>query len=235
MEADKALAPGTALAGPDAGWQLSGPGPIGDEWGSSIVIGGFVAHAPLEALNSSVLRRDDSVEVRRLLISVSDVSQLEPVASAVRSIVEARDPTALEVRYSDDLALLGDQVVEQLSSNARLMLGSLLTLVALLIGAVQFGRVTAMARDIGRRRALGASRSTVVAHILVMSGAAALVGAALGVLLGVAIVVAVTGQWPATQFTCGVAVLMLLASLAGAVPPALRAGFADPVRVLRVP
>ncbi|MDQ3276010.1 MAG: hypothetical protein M3Q39_13540, partial [Actinomycetota bacterium] len=120
------------------------------------------------------------------------------------------------------------------SWTATLMLGVLaagLLLVALtLIGAVSQRR-----RDFGRRRALGASRSTVVTLVLLQTSAAALVGVAAGALAGLLLVNRLAGSLPSPGFTFGVVVLTMLTALLAAVPPAVLAAYRDPVRILRVP
>lgn len=124
--------------------------------------------------------------MRSLLISVQDVSQLEPVAGAVPKLLIAADPVGPEVTVSGDLAAISDSVVQELQETARLTLLSVVSLVAVLIGVMQFGRVTAMARDIGRRRALGATRSLIVAQVLLGSAITAVLGVSVGTLLGAA-------------------------------------------------
>lgn len=241
LRPDRDLEPGRAVMGTEV--TTSG---LGNQVGAlertgleSVVVGDFRATAPLEFLNTSVLRRanpdEDADTLRTLWVSVTDVGQLQPVSSAVRSLVTAEAPSALEIEVSDELAAIGDQIVEQLADDARTMLITLLILVAALLGAVQFGRVTAMVRDIGRRRALGATRSLIVVRILLLSAATAMMGTAAGMVAGNIVVHSVSGVIPPLRFSVGVGVLMVLASLFGALAPALRAAYADPVRVLRVP
>lgn len=111
----------------------------------------------------------------------------------------------------------------------------LLSTVSLLVSAVQFGRVSSAARDIGRRRALGASRSLVVAQILVNGVLTGLSGATLGAAAGLVLNAVVAGTLPGATFTLAVITLVTLASTLAAVPPAVRAARIDPVRILRVP
>ena len=104
-----------------------------------------------------------------------------------------------------------------------------------LVGLVVYGSVTLRRQDFGRRRALGARRSDVVALVGAQSGLVALLGVSLGVVAGSLAVWRLTGQLPDVPFTLAVGALVLLAVLVASIPPALVAAFRDPVRVLRVP
>ena len=64
---------------------------------------------------------------------------------------------------------------------------------AALIAAVQFGRVTGMARDIGRARALGPTRTTIVLPILLNAGLCGVLGALAGIAAGLVVSAAVAG------------------------------------------
>ncbi len=105
----------------------------------------------------------------------------------------------------------------------------------LLVALTLIGAVSQRRRDFGRRRALRASRSTVVALVLLQTSAAALVGVAAGGVAGLVLVNRLAGSLPSPGFTFGVVVLTLLTALLAAVPPAVLAAYRDPVRILRVP
>jgi putative ABC transport system permease protein len=89
-------------------------------------------------------------------------------------------------------------------------------------------------KDLGRRRALGASRGVIVGIVTARTFAPALLGAALGCASGLW-VAARLGAAPPLDFVGGVAVLAVLSATFSAVPPALFAATRDPVAVLRTP
>jgi putative ABC transport system permease protein len=94
--------------------------------------------------------------------------------------------------------------------------------------------VLVRSKDLGRRRALGATRGTIISLVTLRTLGPALLGAALGTGLGIYLTHRLDAT-PPWQFTTGTATLALLAALAAAIPPALYAATRDPVRVLRTP
>lgn len=207
----------------------------------AVVTGSFTAAPPLQTLENEVLvlAPDPDADVPepllRLYISVTDVTHLDGLTSALRSSVTATAPGQLVVETTPELAQLSGDVTAELTRQARLTLLGLLGTVSILVGALQYGRVSAASRDIGRRRALGASRSLIVAQVLLNATITGLGGATLGALAGLALNAALTGALPGALFTLAVITLVALASAAAAVPPAVRAARIDPVRILRVP
>jgi putative ABC transport system permease protein len=235
------LSPGQAIAGAGLAQELGlsdGVGSVHSRTQDAIVVGGFTAHAPLTDLNRDLLIAPSSDDPGRLLtlwVSVRDVAHLAAVTEAVTSALEVENPGAIRVETSKELARLSQDVVAGLADSARMTISGLLLAVAILVGALQYGRVAGMARDIGRCRALGATRSTIVLQVLINAGLCGLIGATLGSVVGLVIDAVVAGQVPGVEFTTAVGILMVLAALLGSVAPAIRAARLDPVRILRVP
>lgn len=234
--------PGHAVAGPGVGRVLGfsdGVGSVSSRTLQAVVAGGFNASEPLASLNSNVLvptpTGDPGARMVTLWVSVSDVSSLSGVSAAVSDVLVADEPGKVQIERSSELALLGQDVAQEMAHTARLTVTGLLLAVALLVGAVQFGRVSGMARDIGRGRALGATRSTIIVQILINAGLCGILGATCGITFGLTLNWFLAGALPPGAFVAGVAILVVLASLVGSLPPALRAARLDPVRILRVP
>lgn len=241
LDSARMPAPREAWAGPGVATALGFSDGVGGLRGRGVeaaLVGSFVAAAPLERLNGDILIPGEPGGSHRVLtiwVSVSDVTLLPDVTTAVRASLVAKAPGGLRIETATELAALSGDVAEDLAQNARLTVGGLVLAVAVLIAAVQFGRVAGMSRDIGRARALGASRSMIVLQILLNAGLCGTIGALLGVGAGLAVTGVVAGTLPGAGFTLGVAVLMVLASVLGSVIPAIRASRLDPVSILRVP
>ena len=105
---------------------------------------------------------------------------------------------------------------------------------ALLVAIVTLADVLVRRKDLGRRRALGATRGAILFLVVLRTLAPALLGAALGVAAGL-YATSRLGAMPPWPFTLGTATLALLAASVAAIPPALYAATRDPVRVLRTP
>lgn len=231
---------GQALTGPGLATTLrlgDGVGAISSRIQSAVVVGSFVADDPLTALNHNVLVRGTADEGRLLTLWVSaqNIAGLPALRDAVSATVIADQPASLRIDTADELASLSEGVITDMARAAQLTISGLLVAVTILVSAVQFGRVAGMARDIGRRRALGASQSLIVTQVLAHAGLCGLLGTTLGVATGLALSAVIAHSLPPASFCTGVAVLMMLAALAGALPPAIRAARLDPVRILRVP
>lgn len=238
--APERLQPGQAVA--DSGVLATlgltdGVGAVTGRTLSATIVGVYSPVAPLTELAGGVLVLSEQPigRVKTIWVSVGDVSDVPRVSDAVRDVVVADRPGDLRVETSADLARLSGDVIAQMAATARTTLMGLLLAVTLLIGAVQYGRVSSMARDIGRRRALGASRTTIVVMVMLNAVLVGVIGAALGAVLGSVAVRLIAGVFSPVSFSLGVAVLLVLASLTGSLWPALRAARLDPVQILRVP
>lgn len=240
MSTTRPPGPGDALASAerltDLGL-LDGIGPVTGGGIEALVIGSFTAQPPLTRLQDEVLVHspDPNGPLLKLYVSVEDVNLLANIAPALRSVTTSADPAQLVIETSPELTRLSADLTIEMARQARSTLLGLLGTVSLLVSALQFGRVSSASRDIGRRRALGASRSLVIAQILVNGLLTGLTGAALGAAAGLILNGLVAGTLPGPTFTLAVITLVTLASVLAAVPPAIRAARIDPVRILRVP
>ena len=215
--------------------------PIGSVQGrndNAVVVGSFEAEAPLTVLNNEIListASDRNAQLLHLYVSVTDVARLTEFTNVALDAVQAQAPESLTVRTSAGLEILTADITTELARQARWTLTGLLSAVLVLVAALQYGRITSLTRDIGRRRALGASRSLIVAQVLTNGLITGLLGSALGAATGLALIHTLVGGLPGMEFTLATIVLITLASVAAAILPGIRAARLDPVRILRVP
>ena len=124
------------------------------------------------------------------------------------------------------------------------LVGLSLSTVGLLVGgvgvvAIMMISVTERTREIGIRKALGATRGTILWQFLVEAVTLTAVGAAVGLVLGVLVTVGVRTAWPsipASTPATSIALSLLASALTGVVcgiMPAFRAARLDPVEALR--
>jgi putative ABC transport system permease protein len=123
----------------------------------------------------------------------------------------------------------------QLGSFGRNLVIVIFALTALLVAAILYGLVMLRRKDFGRRRALGASQSLIVAILLTQMAVLSVIGAILGS-AGAAIGLIATGDpLPSWDFFTAVCILATVTGLVAALAPALAAARRDPLKELRVP
>ncbi|MGD8327808.1 MAG: ABC transporter permease [Acidobacteriota bacterium] len=188
-------------------------------------------------------RPADPVELavgRNAVLLVRSSIGPERLAGSLRAALRGVDP----LQPVPDLIVLNDALAAQLGPQrfrAQLLgafaLVALLTAVAGIYGVVAY-LVSEKTRELGIRRVLGATRRDIVAHVLGWG----LRLAAVGVVLGLAVAVAVTRYLASLLFevspvdapTIAVAAgVVALVTLAACVPPAWRAITLDPALPLR--
>ncbi len=234
------IEPGKALVGPDAQTTLGLELPIGgatSEDGGVAIVGSFRADDPLDFLNRSLITGPgpDDTNLRSIHILVATPDQVAQVTDAAVGLIAAQDPTSVGVETSETLAQIRAAVQGELGRYGRQLITLVLAAGLILTGLNVYGTVTNRRRDFGRRRALGASRSTIVTLIATQTALVAATGAIIGSAVTAAIVQRLTSNPPDLRFTSAIIILATIIATLAAIPPALVAAYRDPVRVLRVP
>ncbi len=235
--------PGTVLVGPDAQQTLGLSVPAGGvttgDGDDLAVVGGFTAADPLGFLNRSALTVANPAEtdpvVRSIHILAATPEGVTTVAEAALLMLDAADPTSIGVETSATLAGIRAAVQGELGEYGRQLVTLILAVGLILVALNLYGSVTVRRRDFGRRRALGAGRTTIITLITTQTMVVALIGATLGTLIGGGLVWRWTDTPPDLPFSIAIATLATLTATLAAIPPALIAAYRDPVRILRVP
>jgi putative ABC transport system permease protein len=167
----------------------------------------------------------------------ADEAQMENVRAVLGATINPEAPGEVKVSRPSD-ALTAKRLSETSYNALFLALGG----VALLVGGVGVANTMVISvlerrREIGLRRALGASRRQVRGQFLAESVLLSLMGGVVGVLVGVGVTTgyAITREWPAVfppvALLGGLGVAAVVGALAGAYP-AMRAARLSPTEAL---
>lgn len=230
--------PAEALADESAA-ELLGLDPSGGALAS--VAGGQWAvvgtYAPLHARAPAtvLVPRDEDAAVRSLSVTVSRLSQLDPVTTAVMSVTESTGPGQFVIDRSADAGRLDAAVTGTVGRHGVVIVVTTMATSAAVLALLSALMVHSRRQEFGRRRALGATRTTIVL-LVVLQGATVVTAATL---LGLAAATGVTwlrfGRGPDITLLAAILVTTVGGSALAQVPSAVAAGLRDPVRVLRTP
>ncbi|PQZ93680.1 permease [Arthrobacter sp. MYb227] len=200
------------------------------------IVGSFTAREPFTDLaHGLIFGAPSGSSATHLHIVLKDAAQ---AASAQRAVIglfgELPDPESISVRSPLQLAQLHDEIVGDLGSFGRTLLYGALGIGALLVGIVVFADILVRRKDLGRRRALGATRANIILLMLLRTLIPAIIGGVLGMGVGMGLA-ARAGSLPPLDFCLGIVVLALVVAGASALVPATYAAHSDPVKVLRTP
>jgi len=221
--------------GPGLGRVRSAADPNADPVG---VVGVFKATGPLANLNDTVLiaaQPDDVKTLRYVYVLASDVTVIDRLEGVLTTSTPALNPTALTVETPKGAIALRDVIAGRLGAASRQLMAVVMGVGAVIIAVTVLSAVVSRRREFGRRRALGATRSALVATLLAQAAIGAVIGTAVGTGAGVAAVAATAGSLPTWEFVAGVAGLAVLLTLITSAPIAAYAAYRDPLRILRVP
>ena len=228
---------GEAIASAAALGALGLDYPVGfivDRHGATFpVVGQFVPRDPFEHVSEGILVvAPRTSSVRALHVVVDTAEAVGPTQEAVLRTLARQDPQDLLIESPAGLAQLQQEVMGDLGNYGRGLMVLVLAGGAGLTAVVVMSDVLLRRVDLGRRRALGAPRSVIVALVVGRAVMAGLIGAAVGTAAAYAVL---WDQPPVPEFAAGTAILAVLVAAVAAVPPAIAASRQDPVKVLRTP
>lgn len=228
----EALASGaarTALGLDDGiGWVTAGPAQYP-------IVGTFTARTPFEKLADGVIIAAPArTNPADLSVIVTRADEARTAQTLVLGLIKPARTNEVTVQSPISLAAIQNQVGADFGNFSRNILYGVLGAGALLIAIVVLADVLIRRKDLGRRRALGATRSVITALVMLRTAIPALIGAALGAAGGYYL----TTRWsvaPPPTFAIAIATLATLTAAASSILPAIFAARRDPVAVLRTP
>lgn len=211
------------------GWVTSGTDQVP-------VVGTYTVRAPFTDQAGGVLiaaqPADRAVTMHVLAASAPQAPAAEAtVVGLLGPSVSAQD---LAVESPASLAQLQQSVARELGGANRSLVLGMMGAGALLVAIIVLADVLVRRKDLGRRRALGATRATIIALVVTRTAIPALLGALAGTGIGLWTATRLNAA-PGAAFTVAIAVLAVNAAIASSVLPAAYAASRDPVEVLRTP
>ncbi|WP_219817097.1 FtsX-like permease family protein [Arthrobacter sp. GMC3] len=209
-------------------YSVSGPARLPRE-GSTTLPDILIPHNPTADANN------DSEDVQSLVIVTNSTAAVQPVAELLTGFIAPSDASSVHVQTSQRLVDLRAVVDDQLVVFGRVLTMGILAIASTLVGIVTFGLILLRRKEFGRRRALGASRKTVIALVLIEAAIVAAAGALIGEVAAASLLLALDDPMPPTTFMAGIAILAISAGIIASFLPAIFAARREPIVELRVP
>ena len=170
-----------------------------------------------------------------IVVLARSPQDVDALTSAVRALLVDVPADGASVETSTAMAQLRDAIGGELTKQSRGIVLGLLGAATAATFLNVWGMVLMRRKDFGRRRALGATRLTIVVLIVTQVLLVALLGALVGAVAGTLWAARGGAQHPSWDYTVAVAVSLVAAAAAAAAAPAGFAARRDPIRELRVP
>lgn len=218
---------------------------VTDDGRGLVVVGELAVPAHLAFLEPLVVVPSSTVEALAganpddplvVLVVLADTpQQVAVVEEIVRGLLTPTDPTKVSIETSAELAAIRAAVSGELGSYGRSLVLAILAGAAVLVAVNNLTLVTLRRKDFGRRRALGATQSLIIALLLSQVALLAVLGAAVGVVTALVGLAGARQPIPDVSFTAAVAIAAILTATLAALLPAVIASRRDPLHELRVP
>lgn len=197
------------------------------------VVGTYRPLPPFTDINGAIIATPDDSALTLVVIANSATDAVSAQNSALM-IISPSDISSISVSSPGTVADLHAEIVGDLDRYGRSLLMSIISSGSILIAVVVLADILVGRMDLGRRRALGASRGDIIALVLLRVSFASLWGVLIGC-GGASVALLQMGEMPGFSFMLGLGSMALLTATTAAIPPAIAAAFQDPLRVLRTP
>ena len=185
-------------------------------------------------------REYERMQLSEITLAVEDETLVSQTAAMARKVMRRNHPTRQDYEIQVPLELL--QQAEHEKRIWNLVLGSIAG-ISLLVGGIgimniMLATVTERTREIGIRRALGATRQDIILQFLVETVLLSSVGGVIGVMLGISLPMVVSYFFGIETALDIFSILMAFSISAGigvlfGLYPARRAAMMDPIEALR--
>lgn len=178
---------------------------------------------------------NETAPLATVVIVTKSSPLVEVIAGVARDLAAPPNPQHLTIETAEQLGAIRQAISGDLGTFGRSTVLGILGVTAALVAINLYGLVLLRRKDFGRRRALGATRGTVISLLLWQVTVVSTTGALVGTVASMAILRLEDHVRPDLSFMVSVAVLAVATAVTAAIPPALFAASRDPLRELRVP
>ena len=198
--------------------------------------GSFDVDEPLGFLASSATRQAEPGEQpSQIAILAEEVAALDATARFAVDAAGASSPSRLSVSMPDDIETLRSAIAGEIGNSGRTLTLLVLSGTAGLLALITSVGVVLRRTDLGRRRALGATRGYILRLVLSQAAITSVAGAVVGAAASHLYRWSSSQLAPSLEFSIATVVLVAAASMMAGLIPAIGASLSDPVRVLRIP
>jgi putative ABC transport system permease protein len=179
-------------------------------------------------------------QVDRLIVRVADSEHMAGLAQVISRLLERRHNGVVDFQVTVPEQLLEQE--QRTKDIFNIVLGSIAS-ISLIVGGIgimniMLASVMERTREIGIRRAAGATRKDIIAQFLGEAAMISVTGGVIGIMLGVGISIAIQGMAGVTTIVTWYSVLLsflisISIGIASGIFPAMRAAELDPVMALR--
>jgi len=218
---------------------LAGRGSVVDSQGTETLVSGhIVLPEHLSFIEPVVLvpkETNSTVRLSMVTVVADQPANLPLVIELVTDSLSGIDPGNLTLGTSEQLAELRVALDGQLTRQSHSLVLGILIASAFAILVNVWSLALMRRKDFGRRRALGATRTMIMALMSAQIALVSAVGAAGGTAVGVAVLAATGDPLPTFTYLFAVVSSFIVTATTAAVAPASWAASRDPLAELRVP
>lgn len=200
------------------------------------LVGVYEPREPFDTIGYALINgsADQNTSLSSLTLVATSAASATSLQDIAIATIAPADNSDIEVRSPQTLAALQTELRNDFGNYSTSLFLMILFGGGLLLAIVVFADTLLHRKDFGRRRALGISRSELVALVTLRTSLAAFAGTAFGCGASWLITKQVNAT-PPLDFTIAIGVLVFLCCTAAAALPALVVAYRDPVSVLRTP